>query len=154
MQAVHGDLGDIRGCALYRRVDRLPFERLALVERQTILQLAKVTLAPQERLNIAIGVSLLNRIVDVLAHLRIGGKVLIQERLRFSRPHLRAAAEAERADAVDRSEVDHLAQGALLIGYLVKRRIEEAGSGYRMNILPLPESFQQWLLPHDIRQNA
>ena len=93
-------------------------------------------------------------LVDVFAHLGIGGKVLVEKLLRLGRSHVGAAAQTESAYAVDGGEVDGLAHAALVIGDLVERHVEQPGCGDRVNVLPLAKGVKQRLLLHDVGQNA
>ena len=136
VQPHHGDLHDVGRTALDGRVDGGALYRHPLVHRQAAVeQLREEALAALQRLHVAVPACLGQGAVDVLADARVRAEVLLQELLGLPLGKLRAAAEAERADAVDRGEVDGLPQPALLACHLVDGHAEELRGGDGVDVL-------------------
>ena len=149
----HRDLDHVRRRSLHDRVDGEP-----LAERAR-LPVADADLgdrpAPAEqRRHVAVALGLLDRALDEVLHVREAREVGVDVLLRLLARDLEVLREAERRDAVDDPEVDHLGDVALVLRQRRRVLAEHLRGRRRVDVLVPRERLAQPRLAGDVREDA
>ena len=153
MDPHHRDLDDVCGGALHHRVDGEP---LAQAARLTVRRADLGHRPPpaEQRRHVAVALRLLDRPLDEVLHEWEARQVRVDVRLRFLACDLEVLREAERADAVDDPEVDHLRDVAFVLRQRRRILAEHLGSCRRVDVLAALERIAQPRLSRHVREDA
>ena len=133
-ETVHGDLDDVGGCALHRRVDGHALSCLpnANVGR---LEFGHITAASQQGLDVAKLSPLLQRFVHVAADLRVARPVQLDELGGLGLRQSRIACQAVAAHPVEHTKVDGLGQAPGVGVHLLDGHSHDLGGGGGVDVL-------------------
>ena len=108
----------------------------------------------EERRHVAVALRLLDRPRDEVLHVREAREVRVDVLLRLVARDLEVLGQAERRDAVDDPEVDHLGDVALVLRERRRILAEHLGRGRRVDVLAARERLAQLRLAGDVREDA
>ena len=137
-------------CMTKLTASRSPSERVCAVRRA---DLRHRPAAAEQRRDVAVARRLLDRPRDEVLHVREAREVGVDVGLRLLARDLEVLREAERRDAVDDPEVDHLRDRPLARRQLRRVHAEHLGRGRRVDVLAALERLAQLRLAGDVRED-
>ncbi len=157
VQANHGHLDNVGRRALDGVIDRLALgalHGLAVGAAHWRLEDGEVAAAAEERLHVAVGASLVARLIQVALDAGELGKVLLDERLRLAQRQAALARQTEGTHAIDQPKVDPLGEVALILTDALRRdAIDDCRCG-RVDVLLLAKGVEHCRILGDVGQDA
>src|SRR5277367_3059846 len=153
VNANHGDLNEIGGGALQRRVDGGALGESAKVGIFAV-DVGNGADATEESFDFAFAADFFERGVNEFAHAGIFFEISVNELLAFGGRDAETLCKSASGEAVDDAEVDDFGLAAMIRRDHQRRHAEDLRSGERVNVVTASVGFEQQRVTGIVRQQA